>query len=352
MLKGKLPISYNPIQSDSLNAVLSRYDEQPHQQIITDFEYELAKVCGVEFAVALNSGTSAIHLALLALGVGPGDVVIVPTFTYVATVNPVLYVGARPVFVDSESDTWNLDPVVLEEALIDLCKKNCKPKAIFAVHTYGMPAKMDEILKVAGRYEIPVLEDAAEALGSTLHGRMAGTLGLIGIYSFNNNKIITTYGGGAILTNDTKTASRIRFLASQARENLPYYEHREMGFNYLIGALNAAYGLSQLPHLERLVGERRIIFENFRKQLTHAGYQREQNGMVSNRWLPSFLFDDEEEREEWIQQMDQNAMETRPLWRPMHIQPVFKMMPYYGGEIAQQLFKNGICFPPINLPII
>jgi len=149
-----------------------------------------------------------------------------------------------------------------------------------------------------------------------------------------------------------KTASRIRFLASQARENLPYYEHLEIGFNYLMGALNAAYGLSQLPHLKTLVGERRIIFENFRKQLPRSNFQREQNGMVSNRWLSSFLFDDDEERKEWIQRMSQKAMETRPVWRPMHIQPVFKMMPYYGGEIAQQLFEKGICLPPVNLPII
>lgn len=348
MLESKLPISYNPIRGDLLHNVLRRYEGKLHQQIVTDFERELARTCGVEFTVALNSGTSAIHLALLALGVGPGDVVLVPTFTYVATVNPLLYIGAQPVFIDSESETWNIDPLVLEEALIDLKKKNCRPKAIFVVHTYGMPAKMEEILSVASKYEIPVLEDAAEALGSTVYGKMAGTLGSIGIYSFNNNKIITTYGGGAILTKDATTANRVRFLASQARENLPYYEHREVGFNYLMGALNAAYGLGQLPHLQGLVEERRIVFENFRKQLTNNSYQKEQNGMASNRWLPSFLFDAEEERQKWIQLMDQKALETRPLWRPMHTQPVFKESKVFTNGTAEKLFATGLCLPPLK----
>ncbi len=332
MFKGKLPISYNPIQSDLLNTVLSRYDGQPHQQIIADFEQELAKECGVEFAVALNSGTSAIHLALLALGVGPGDVVVVPTFTYIATVNPVLYVGAKPVFIDSEGDTWNLDPDVLEEALIDLRKKNCKPKAIFVVHTYGMPAKMDEILKVAGRYEIPVLEDAAEALGSTLHGRMAGTLGSIGIYSFNNNKIITTYGGGAILTNDARTASRIRFLASQARENLPYYEHREMGFNYLMGALNAAYGLAQWPSLQYELEKRKSIFNHYRNLYPQAQFQNAPHGHCSNYWLTVALFRTKEEKQAVADEYEKKGYETRPVWKAMHTQTLYQNESYYGNH--------------------
>lgn len=349
MLKSKLPISYNPIQPDSLNDVLRRYEGKPHQQIVTDFERELAKTCGAEFAVALNSGTSAIHLTLLTLGVGPGDVVIVPTFTYVATVNPILYVGAKPIFIDSESDTWNMDPKLLEEALIDLHKRNCKPKVIIVVHTYGMPAKMDEILSVADRYEIPVVEDAAEALGSTLHGRMAGVLGSVGIYSFNNNKIITTYGGGAILTQDAKTASRIRFLASQARENLAYYEHRELGYNCQISVLNAAYGLAQWPILQYELEKRQSIFNQYRKLYPLAQFQNAPEGYCSNYWVTAALFKTKEEKQAVADEYEKKGYETRPVWKAMHTQPLYQKELYYGNHWSDSLFERGLCLPVIML---
>lgn len=236
----KIPLSYNPIPTEALVNVLDAYKDKHHQTIIDDFEKEICTITGSSYAVALNSGTSAIHLGLKLLGVGKGDIVICPTFTYIASVNPVLYLGAEPVFVDCELQTWCMDPGLLEEALSDLERKGKKPKAIVVVYAYGMPGRIDALVAIAKRYDVPILEDAAEALGSTSQGRHMGTIGDVGIISFNNNKIVTTYGGGALLVKTKAEYNKVLFWATQAREDKPYYEHNEIGFNYRMGPLNAA----------------------------------------------------------------------------------------------------------------
>src|SRR5688572_5290394 len=255
-----IPLSYNPIAIPELTAVLTRYKDVHHTMMVTDFEQMLGTITGSSHVVALSSGTSAIHLALKILGVGPGDTVIAPTFTYVATVSPAVHLGATTIFIDSERETWNMDPELLDKALADLHVQGIEPKVILVAHTYGMPSNMDAILLLANQYHIPVLEDAAESLGSAYQEKSAGTIGRLGIYSFNNNKVVTTYGGGAIVTNEAALAQKARFLAAQARENLPYYEHREAGFNYAMNPLSAAYGLSQLPKLEQNIEKRREVF--------------------------------------------------------------------------------------------
>jgi len=340
-----LPLSYNPIDSNTLNEVLQRYEGVLHQQLITDFERGLALKTGARYAVALNSGTAAIHMALHVLGIGAGDVVVAPSFTYVATINPILYQGASPVFVDCEKETWNMDPELLELALSEETKKGSRIKAILVMHNYGMPAQMDRILQIAANYSLPVIEDAAEAVGASYQGRKAGTLGKLGILSFNTNKVFTTYGGGALLTSDPELAKRVRFMASQARENLPYYEHKEVGYNYLMGALNAAYGLSQLPHLEVDVTARRAIFDRYQASLPQLQFQQEPQGCYANRWLPAVLFGKESTRHALARQLAEKGFETRPLWRPMHLQPILKNYPFYGKDLSEQLFARGLCLP-------
>jgi len=339
-----IPLSYTPIDVEGLAAVLRTYEGKRHTQIVADFEKELERKSGAASVVALNSGTSALHMALLALKIGKGDVVIAPTFTYVATINPILYVGATPVFVDSESLTWNMDPDLLEETLNDLNKKSIRPKAIMVVHTYGMPAQMSRIIEIANRFEIPVIEDAAEAIGSTYQGKQAGTLGAIGVYSFNNNKIFTTYGGGAVLTNNENTALHIHHLASHARENVPYYEHHEKGYNYLMSPLNAAQGLSQLPYLQERIGRRREIFNFYRQNLSDASFQNEPDDHYSNRWL-SCCITDHRKPGDLLQYLATKEIETRRLWKPMHLQPVFKDATVYGGATSESLFERGLCLP-------
>ncbi|HLZ17077.1 MAG TPA: aminotransferase class I/II-fold pyridoxal phosphate-dependent enzyme, partial [Cyclobacteriaceae bacterium] len=239
-----IPLSYNPIPTEALLSVLNAYSNRNHNDLVTDFEKRICSITGAQYAIALNSGTAAIHLGLKALEVEADDLVMVSTFTYVASVNPIRYLGAIPFFIDSGSDDWNMDPPLLAEGIEQCIRAGKKPKAILVVHTYGMPAKMKEIRLIAGRYQIPVLEDAAEAMGSTYDGKHAGTLTEIGIFSFNNNKLLTTYGGGALLTNSRTVAANINLWAGQSRDNLPFYEHREIGFNYKMSPLSAAAGLA------------------------------------------------------------------------------------------------------------
>ncbi len=345
-----IPLSYNPIDIPRLTEVLSRYNHIHHNQIITDFEEAIKTTTGSTHAVALNSGTASIHLALKVLGIGPGDVVIVPTFTYVATVNPVRYLGGEPVFIDSELETWNMDPSLLERAITDLKNENKKPKAIIVVHTYGMPSKMDEILRLANEHGIPVIEDAAESVGSTYKGQQVGTMGTIGIYSFNNNKVVTTYGGGVLLTKSAELAKRTRFFASQARENLPYYEHKEVGFNYAMSPLCAAMGLSQLPYLENNIKSRRRVFEAYQQQLAdlELKFQPENIGSYSNRWFSTLLFKDEATKLRLNSVLEAGGIETRPLWSPMHQQPVYRHFKSYITGLSDQFFKTGLCLPSGN----
>lgn len=322
----------------------------PH---IAAFEKELAAYNGISHVAALSSGTAAIHLALIVLGIKAGDEVICQTFTFSGSCNPIAYTGATPVFVDSEADTWNLDPVLLEEAIEDrIRKKGKKPAAIILVHLYGMPAKIREILAVAQKFEIPIIEDAAEALGSTYHGRKLGTFGDFGIYSFNGNKIITTSGGGALASNSEKWIQKARFLATQARDPAPYYQHTEIGYNYRLSNICAGIGRGQLRVLDDRVKARRSNFEYYKNELKDIKtitFLAEPEGMVSNRWLSTILVEKSDNQlldpEKLRLALEVENIETRPLWKPMHLQPVFRDSPAYVSGIAQNIFEKGLCLP-------
>jgi pyridoxal phosphate-dependent aminotransferase EpsN len=344
-MKYRIPLSYNPIDVDALTKVLRSHEGVNHNQIITDFENELGALTSSQ-VVAVNSGTAAIHLALLSLGIGPGDVVIAPTFTYVATINPILYVGATPVLVDCERETWNMDPALLEQAIDAQKKKGTLPKAIIIVHTYGMPAQMSEIMKIADREGIDIIEDAAESLGATYQTRLTGTFGRIGVYSFNNNKAITTYGGGALITKEPRLAEKARFYASQAREDRPYYEHSTIGFNYLMSSLNAAMGLSQLPLLSNKNSARQAVFSRYKDALRDkCSFQPDSEISISNRWLSAFVFKDSKYKDLIANNLKDHSIETRPLWKPMHSQPVFEKFERFVTNISDDFFGRGLCLP-------
>ncbi len=301
---------------------------------------------------ALSSGTAALHLGLVILGVKPGDEVICQSMTFSASANPIAYLGATPVFVDSEKDTWNMCPQALRNAIEARIANGKKPKAIIPVHLYGMPAKMDEIMAVANEFEIPVLEDAAEALGSTYNGTQSGTIGEMACLSFNGNKIITTSGGGALVTKTKEDADKSKFLATQARDNAPHYQHTHIGYNYRMSNVCAGIGRGQLEALEERVASRRNNFEYYRQHLSNIegiSFQEEQPGMFSNRWLTSILIDPAKTngitREDIRLALQEQNIETRPLWKPMHLQPVFADAPYYGSGVSDQLFDIGLCLP-------
>ena len=304
--------------------------------------------------VALSAGTAALHLGLILLGVGEGDEVICQSFTFSASANPIAYQGATPVFVDSEEDTWNMDPVLLEEAIKDRLEKTGRlPKAIIPVHLYGMPGKLDEILEVAGRYSIPVLEDSAEALGSEYKGRKCGTFGEYAALSFNGNKIITTSGGGALVCPSEERAKRALFYATQAREQAPHYQHEKIGYNYRMSNICAGIGRGQMFVLEEHVARRREIHDLYVKLLdgvkgVKVMCQPEGGDFNSNYWLTCITVDPEEAgftREDVRLALDGNNIESRPLWKPMHLQPVFKEAPFYGNGTSERLFEIGLCLP-------
>jgi dTDP-4-amino-4,6-dideoxygalactose transaminase len=346
-MKPTIPLSYSAIETSDLLAVLKDFVARPHEEIIADFEQKLCETTTSLYAVALNSGTSALHLALLALGVSAGDTVVVPTFTYVGSVNPIYYIGAKPIFIDAELDTWNMDPALLEQCLRDCASNNQLPKAVVVVHTYGMPAKMKELTDICTRYQVPIVEDAAEALGATYFDKPAGTLADIGILSFNSNKTITTFGGGAVLTRYQAMADRIRFLASHAREDKPYYEYNEIGFNYRLSPLNAAYGLAQLPHLSAKVAERRQVFEQYRLQLEPHGFTflKEPKGHFSSQWLSTVLLKGGLNPLAVQAKLKKEGIETRPLWNPMHGQTAYIREKSYLTGVATELFERGLCLP-------
>ena len=320
-------------------------------QFIDRFESKLSKRLKTHQAVALNSGTSALHLGMVLLGIGSGDEVICQSFTFCASANPIIYLGANPIFVDSEKDTWNICPQILEETILNRISKGKKPKAIVVVHLFGMPAKMKEILEISTKYNIPVLEDAAEAIGSKYQGRPCGTFGQIGVFSFNGNKIITAGGGGALISNDTSFIQQAKHLSTQAREDLPYYHHLEIGYNYKMNNLSAAVGLAQLEQLDFCVKSRRTVNERYRKLLKGfpgIEFQTESKNSVSNYWLTSILVDKEKtgfSNDQLKTALMKKGIESRFLWKPLHTQPVFNRTPYYGGSLAEILFQNGLCLP-------
>ena len=320
-------------------------------EFIDRFEARLLGGVQSHHAVALNSGTAALHLALVLLGVGSGDEVICQSFTFCASANPIVYLGATPVFVDSEEDTWNICPEILEDAILSRLALGKKPKAIVVVHLFGMPAKMDEIRKISEKYDIPVVEDAAEALGSTYKGRSCGTLGTLGLFSFNGNKIITSGGGGALIASNSSIAQRARHLSTQARENLPYYQHLEIGYNYRMNNLAAAVGLAQLEKLDEFVAKRRGINARYRNlfgEFQGITFQPELSESKSNYWLSTILMDETKTgltSENFRSMLSEIGVETRFLWKPLHLQPVYREAPYYGGEVAGKLFARGLCLP-------
>jgi dTDP-4-amino-4,6-dideoxygalactose transaminase len=355
----KLPLSFPVFDGNEslyMQQALSSGQLATSGVFISKFEAKLSKKIKLYQAVALNSGTSSLHLALLLLGVGRGDEVICQSFTFCASANPIVYLGGTPIFVDSEEDTWNMSPELLEDAIMSRIALGKKPKAIVVVHLFGMPAKIRDIIEIAGRYNIPVLEDAAEAVGSTYDGNSCGTFGKIGVFSFNGNKIITTGGGGALVSADARIIERAKYLSTQAREDLPYYQHLEIGYNYRMNNLAASIGLAQLEKLDgwvtkrRLINERyRILFENF----PGISFQTEEGDAKSNYWLTTILINESLtglSNDKLRIMLFKNGIETRFLWKPLHLQPAYQSAPFYGGQIAEKLFLSGLCLPSsVNL---
>lgn len=316
---------------------------------VNGFEQDICDYTGIEHCAALSSGTSAIHLALIMLGVEQGDEVLASSFTFSATINPILYQKAIPILIESEGDTWNMSPQYLELAIKDRIDKGNKPKAIIPVHLYGMPSKMDEIMDLAKEYRIPVIEDAAEGLGASYKGQKLGTFGNIGIYSFNGNKIITTSGGGALVSDNEEYVTQARFLATQARDDAPHYEHTQIGYNYRMSNISAGIGRGQMQVLDKWVRKRRAIFERYKTELSSVKeieFLEEPNvDFYSNRWLTTILAQSFEQRETIRLALEEQNIEARPLWKPMHLQPIFKEYPYYGDKLSEQLFEKGLCLP-------
>ncbi|WP_158838685.1 aminotransferase class I/II-fold pyridoxal phosphate-dependent enzyme [Polaribacter sp. L3A8] len=302
--------------------------------------------------VAVNSGTAAIHLALILSGVEEGDEVLCQSFTYVATVNPIIYQKATPIFIDSEKETWNMCPVQLELAIKDRIAKGRKPKAIIFVHSYGMPAKIDEIVAVSRKYKITLIEDAAEALGSEYKGKKCGTFGDFGILSFNNNKIVTTLGGGVLICKTEEEKQKAIFYATQARENVNYYQYKEIGFNYRMNSFAAFIGISEFKKLAEYLKRRLDVNDFYKKyfiKFSNITLLKEPSGdFCSNHWLSCIKIDGENTvftKHTLMAMFNKNNIESRFLWKPMHLQPVFKKYPYYGTKIAESLFNNGVCLP-------
>ncbi len=320
----------------------------PH---LTAFEQQMCEYTGAKYAVALASGTAAIHLALLTIGTQPDDEIFVSTLTFSGSVNPVIYTGAKPVFIDSELSSWNMDPNLLEDALKLRAKAGKLPKAVIPVHLYGQPADINAIMALCDAYGVVVIEDAAEALGSRYHDQHPGTFGQLGVFSFNGNKIITTSGGGMLVSAEKTLIDHARKLATQAREPVVHYEHTEIGFNYRLSNVSAAIGCGQLKAIEDRVRRKREIFEYYQ---THLGnlpgvtFAQESPDTLHTRWLSVMLVDPEQfgaDREQIRLRLEEHNIESRPVWKPMHLQPVFREYEVIGGTVAEKLFEQGICLP-------
>jgi len=358
-MKSKIWLSSPHMGKNELHYVNEAFDTNwiaplgPH---VVAFEKALQEQTRSNHVAALSSGTSAIHLALILLGVKAGDTVFCQSITFSASANPIAYQSAIPVFIDSENDTWNMDPVLLRTALEDAKFNGKLPKAIIPVHLYGMPAKMNEILSIAKEYSVPVIEDAAEALGSKINDKPCGSFGEFGILSFNGNKIITTSGGGALLSEDGELIEKARFLSTQARDSAPHYQHSQIGYNYRMSNVLAGIGRGQLEVLSHRVASRRNNYERYKQYFSrknNAGFnikfQEEPVGYYSNRWLTCILVDPTTNKGLTIEKirlaMDEENIETRPLWKPMHQQPIFASSKKYLNGISDKLFDNGLCLP-------
>jgi dTDP-4-amino-4,6-dideoxygalactose transaminase len=320
---------------------------------VNGFENDLERYLSESAPVAcVASGTAAIHLALRMTGVSKGDEVICQSFTFVATANPIVYQGATPIFIDSEKDTWNMCPVALEEAIVDRIANGDKPKAILLVHLYGMPAKIDDIVTIAKKYEIALIEDAAEALGSSYKGQKCGTFGDFGVLSFNGNKIITTSGGGALVCKNQEDKQKAIFLATQARDDAPHFQHSDIGYNYRMSNILAGIGRGQMEVLDAHIALRRGMHTFYKEVFKEVDgvtvFEEPNSDYYSNHWLSCVLIDAAVtgfSREDLRLALLEENIESRPLWKPMHLQPVFKEAPYYGEKVAETLFEKGLCLP-------
>ena len=351
----KIYLSLPHMSGDEQKYIKEAFDQNwiaPLGPNVDGFEKEIGQYLTVSNVVALSSGTSAIHLALIILNIKSGDEVLVSSFTFSATVNPIVYQGATPVLIDSEPDTWNMDPVLLEEAINDRIRKNKKPKAMIIVDLYGMPANLDPLLSIASKYEIPVIEDAAEALGSKYKGKYCGTFGLMGILSFNGNKIITTSGGGALLSENDGFIELARKLATQARDHAPHYEHTMIGYNYRLSNVLAGIGRGQLEVLNERIAARRKnneLYRTFLADIPEISFLSEPDEKYfSNFWLTTIIVNGagkDFNRESVRLKLNEDNIESRPLWKPMHMQPVFRQMPAYTNGVSEKLFENGLCLP-------
>jgi dTDP-4-amino-4,6-dideoxygalactose transaminase len=355
-MKNTIWLTSPHLSGDELSFVKDAFESNwvaPLGPNVDGFEHDLEEYLGENMHVAvLSSGTAAIHLGLIVLGVQAGDEVICQSMTFSASANPIVYLGATPIFIDSEPETWNMSPEFLEKAIKERLAKGKKPKAIIPVHLYGMPAKMDEIMAIAAQYDIPVLEDSAEALGSSINGKMCSTIGDIGVLSFNGNKIITTSGGGALVSGNADYVATAHFLSAQARDTASHYQHSQIGYNYRLSNICAGIGRGQMMVLPERVMQRRNIYEGYLQKLSNfpgVSLLKEPNGHFSNRWLTTILIDPKETdgitRETLRLAFKKEQIESRPLWKPMHRQPVFEKYPYYGNGYADFLFEHGLCLP-------
>ncbi|WP_010249583.1 DegT/DnrJ/EryC1/StrS family aminotransferase [Myroides injenensis] len=356
-MNSKIWLSSPHMGGTELNYIHEAFDQNwvaPLGPNVNGFEADLEQFLGEDVQVAaLSAGTAALHLGLINLGIEPGDEVICQTMTFSASANPIAYLGANPVFVDSEKDTWNMCPIALEEAIKSRSLATGKlPKAILPVHLYGMPAKMDEIMAVANKYNIPVLEDAAEGLGSKFKGRACGTFGTMAALSFNGNKIITTSGGGALVCNTKEQKEHTVFLSTQARDNAPHYQHSHIGYNYRMSNICAGIGRGQMEVINERIAARRAnnkFYQELFKDIDGVTvFMEPSEDFFSNHWLSCITIDEKvagKNREQLRLALLEDNIETRPLWKPMHLQPVFADAPYYGGSVAEELFNTGLCLP-------
>ncbi len=351
-MKEKIWLSSPHMGGNELKYIEEAFDTNwisPLGPNVNALEHDIENYTNCGYAAVLNSGTSAIHLALILSGITQGDEVLCASFTFSASINPIIYQKAIPVFVDSEEETWNVCPDLLKKTIEDRISKGTKPKALILVHLYGMPAKMDEITSICKAYDIILIEDAAEALGSTYKGKMLGTFGKFGILSFNGNKIITTSGGGALMSSNESLIKKARFLSTQARDKAPHYQHSEIGYNYRMSNICAGIGRGQFEVLDERIKKKRNIYDYYKQELSeikNIKFLEEPKDLFSNRWLTTIIIDDEKIQREAIRlALEEDNIESRPLWKPMHLQPVFQSYPAYLNKVSEDLFDKGLCLP-------
>ncbi len=342
-----VPLSYNEIDADALARILKSFAGRHHEEIVKEFERQLSVKTGAPHVLAVQSGTAAMHLALQVAGVKSGDVVIAPTFAYVATISPATYLGARLVLVDSEPETWNMDPSLTDEAIKGELSKGNRVAAIVVVHNYGMPARMEELVTLSKEFNVPLIEDAAESFGSQYKGRWTGTLGDLGVFSFNSNKSVTAFGGGALVSSRKEWIDHARYLSAHARSDVPYYLHEVVGYNYRMSPLTAAYGLVQLENSVSALERRRNLYHSYHQLGESVGlnFQRNSPNVDFQPWLAACLLPDGMDPALVLERLGQEGMEGRRLWKPMHTQPAFKKSTIVGGQASELLFARGLCLP-------